>query len=253
MTGYAGEDTSLGVLTPEGVEFVLYPAGLPIRAFALGIDVLFQGAILIILLISAGIVGMVMGFWFTMIAAFLLNWFYHTFCEILFQGQSMGKRIMGIRVVRSDGSPVNPGASFLRNLLRFADTFLMLYLIAFLCMNISRGFRRIGDWAADTLVVYTAGVRGALKEPALNWLEDIKPLPPPRPLSHEEKQGVLLFARRYPRLGRARGDEIVRPWIETLRGDGEDENLDALSPSGYLLGMARWFMGGAVNSRGPSR
>jgi uncharacterized RDD family membrane protein YckC len=144
---YTKADSSLGVLTPEGIEFVLFPAGLPIRACAWGIDKLIQTLALIFLLLSGIFLKDLGGIWLQMLLAFGVEWFYHCVCELLFRGQSLGKRIMGIRVVRDDGSPVNPGASLLRNLLRFADSFLFLNLLAFTSMAAS-GFLAGGFPAA---------------------------------------------------------------------------------------------------------
>jgi hypothetical protein len=148
---------------------------------------------------------------------------------------------MGIRVVHSNGSPVGPGASFIRNLLRFADTFLSLYAIGLVCAAASPGFRRIGDWAADTLVVYTARSLPPAVQSRRAWLEQFPPVSPPRPLSYPEKQAVIMFARRYPLLGQARADEIACDFVNHLRGP---------SPEGggarYLLGIARKIGGDLV-------
>jgi uncharacterized RDD family membrane protein YckC len=247
MTGfdYRGADSSLGVQTPEGIEFVIFPAGFPIRACAWGIDCLIKGVLVIGLLVTANALHQVLGIWLYLIFNFILDWFYHVGFEVFGNGQTPGKRIMGIRVVRGDGSPVNPGASFLRNLLRFADGFLYLYLIAFLCMAGSTGFRRFGDWAADTLVVYTARNRlsarftsPALKQQAIPWLADIPAVVPLRPLDFEEKQGLLMFARRYPLLGKERADEIAKPWAAKLKQGDE-----SVSGSEYLLGIAHTLSG----------
>ena len=225
MTGFeqAHNDSSLVMQTPEGIEFVLYPAGFLIRGCAWAIDCLIQGIILLAIVIAAGILGSVVGMWILFLLIFALDWFYHAAFEIFFSGQSPGKKFMGIRVVCGDGSPVNPGASFLRNLLRFADTFLFLYIIVFVCMLVSPAFRRIGDWVGDTLVVYTAGARVPVRfllrdNNRLLWLEEIPPVVPPRKLKFEEKQAILSFARRYPLLGKARSDEIAKIWAAKLRG-----------------------------------
>ena len=259
MTGFerTGNDSSLGVQTPEGIEFALYPAGFLVRACAWAIDVFIQGALMLAVIITAEIFQVVLGLWFSLILIFVLGWFYHAAFEVFGRGQSPGKRSMGIRVVRSDGSPVNPGASFLRNLLRFADTFLFLYLIAFACMLFSPAFRRIGDWVADTLVVYTTHARSsgrfsspALRQPGMPWIAEIPMHSPPRKLDYEEKQAILSFARRYPLLGKARADEIAGVWVPKLGGAGwaksETEpagsGADA-SASAYLLGIAHTLGG----------
>jgi len=261
--GSSPADSALPVQTPEGIEFILYPAGLLIRACAWAIDCFFQGAVLIVIVIAGSLT---LGPWFFLILIFVLDWFYHTAFDVFCRGQSPGKRIMGIRVVRGDGSPVNPGASFLRNLLRFADTFLFLYLIAFLCMIVSPGFRRFGDWVADTLVVYTANTRlpARFSSPVLGrsgmpWLEDFPVVFPSGKLSYEEKQAILMFARRYPLLGKARSDEIAAIWAARLKAgistgsDGETGITDAFetSASAYILGIARTLGGGVTSDRSP--
>jgi uncharacterized RDD family membrane protein YckC len=243
MTGFerSRADTALGVQTPEGIEFIIYPAGLPIRACAWVIDGLIQGFFLLAIIIVMGLMSEALGVWFLLIILFALDWFYHTAFEVFCKGQSPGKRVMKIRVVRGDGSPVNPGASFLRNLLRIADSFMFLYLIVFICMLVSPGFRRLGDWAADTLVVYTEYARSPVKIGSFNnrvpqLLADFPMVFPSRKLVYEEKQALLMFARRYPLLGKARSDEIAGIWVPKLQ---EGQAPESEGDSAYLLGIAR--------------
>jgi hypothetical protein len=154
---------------------------------------------------------------------------------------------------------VNPGASFLRNLIRFADTFLFLCPIALVTMLLSRGYRRLGDWIADTLVVYTAQSLSVSALPALAFLpkDDKKSTALQRRsadgegivlpgLSGEEKQGILMFVRRYTLLGRARADEIAAPYVKALRGDDEMPDAGDLPPGAaadYLLAVSRRLVG----------
>jgi len=245
MIDHARLDSVLGVQTPEGIEYYLYPAGFAARACALAIDSLIQGLLVLIFIVFAGVLGRATGMWFLFILSFVINWFYHSAFDIFNCGQTPGKKIMGLRVVKGDGSPVNPGASFLRNLLRFADTFMFLYLIAFICMLVSPGFRRLGDWVADTLVVYADKAQSrfispALKRPDMPWLSDFPALSPSRRLDYEEKQAVLMFARRYPLLGKARSGEVAGIWVEELRPDGNDAPAEAV-----ILGIARTISGAA--------
>ena len=252
----SGNDTTLGALTPEGIEFVLFPAGLPVRACAYGIDKTIQWVFLIVVRLLSGLEG---GVWILLIINFCVDWFYHVFFELMFHGQSPGKYFMGIRVVRSDGVPVDGASSFLRNLLRFADTLFFLCPIALVAMAASPGFRRLGDWIGSTLVVYAPkaslgrrmrspeDVLGALASPA-SWLESVAPVIPARLLSPEEKQAVLMFARRYPLLGEARANEIARSWVHVLRGDslsGEKNTTEAppVPEAAYLLGIAKMLLG----------
>jgi uncharacterized RDD family membrane protein YckC len=256
MTGFerGHTDSSRVVTTPEGVEFVLYPAGLLVRICAGGIDLCAQGMILLVLVIGTYLAALgdraFTGTWLTMILMFGVDWFYHVAFELLGGGQSPGKRIFGLRVVQSDGSPVTPGASLLRNLLRFADTFMFLYLIVLVCMAASRGFRRLGDWAADTLVVYTSPSQVPVRRDPLPWISALPAVNPPRRLSYEEKQGILMFARRYPLLGKARGDEIARDYVEGLRGGAEASGHGTAGPAEYLLGIARRLSGDGTDGDG---
>ncbi|MDR1211604.1 MAG: RDD family protein [Spirochaetaceae bacterium] len=231
------QDTSFSVLTPEGIEFALYPAGLLIRVAACGIDSVVRFFLLLAVRLGVSMVASLTGRWFTMLLWFVISWFYHVFCEIMFRGQSIGKRVLGLRVVQSDGSPVGPGSSLLRNLLRFADNFMGLYYIALFSVTVSPGFRRPGDWAADTLVVYTANAQAPARRADIAWIDRFKKISPGRGLSYEEKQAILSFAGRYPLLGPDRAEELARIYVPSLP-DGPEENT-----AEYLLGIAHTLSG----------
>jgi len=237
---YANFDTSLKAITPEGVEFVLSPVGFPVRTLAYAIDISIQWTILIILYIVFSVLRNAFGVWMFYLMCFLIDWFYHVFFDIFFKGQSPGKRLMGIRVIRSDGSPIDPASSLLRNLLRFADTFFCLFSIAFISIAASSGFRRIGDWAGGTLVVYSSIAKNSPRSSLKALLEKYEPVNPSRPLSQNEKQAILNFARRYPLLGEARANEIAGLYVPYLK------NIDTVfnnSDSAYLIGIARKLSG----------
>jgi uncharacterized RDD family membrane protein YckC len=268
--GYSPADSILGVQTPEGIEFALFPAGLPVRSCAYVIDKAIQWVFDIGLLIIMEFLGEAAGIWIILLLLFCVDWFYHVIGEVFFRGQTPGKKIMGIRVVGSDGSPVGGGASFLRNLLRFADTFMFFYPIALVCMSASRAFRRIGDWAAGTLVVYTShSLAPPPQRPGGHslsdaWFRNLDPVIPPRPLSGEEREALMVFARRYPLLGEARADEIARPFAAFLEcsgrtadgisADSRDRNNSGGvsrfevpgSAAAFLLGIARGAAGGIL-------
>jgi uncharacterized RDD family membrane protein YckC len=241
-------DSGVVVESPEGIEFTLFPAGPLIRGCAWAVDLAVQWGIITIITIVSDFFQGEGGSWMLLLLLFCVDWFYHTLWEIFCRGQSPGKLLLGIRVLRGDGSPVNPGASFLRNLLRFADTFLFLCPVALLSMLLSRGFRRLGDWAGDTLVVYTSQSLAVSSFPAL-----ASPAPGAGLsaggggiLSGEEKQGILMFLRRYPLLGRARADEIALPLAEALRGSAEEGPENPPLPGGaaaYLLDIGKRLLG----------
>jgi uncharacterized RDD family membrane protein YckC len=230
-------DSSLKALTPEGIEFVLYPAGLPVRTLAYAIDKTMQWVIILVSTITISLLRESMGIWLALILNFLVDWFYHVICELSFRGQSLGKRMTGIRVVKNDGSPVDPSSSFLRNLLRFADTFFFFFPIAFISIAASRGFKRIGDWAGGTLVVYSSMAKNNPRSSLSLVLEKYEPISPSRPLCGDEKEAVINFARRYPLLGEARANEIAGIYAPYLKED------DSLTDAAFLLGVARKLSG----------
>jgi uncharacterized RDD family membrane protein YckC len=244
MEGKRQSDTSIIVQTPEGIEFTLYPAGILIRICSYVIDLFIQGVLSIAaMIIFANAFAEIFGAWLMFLYMFLLNWFYHVLCELCFKGQSPGKKIMGIRVVRSNGSPINPGASFVRNLLRFADTFMGFFIIALSCMTVSPGFRRIGDLAADTIVVYTINSLAPTRTSSMAWLAKYEKIIPPRVLSQYEKQNIILFAKRYPLLGELRANEIAKKYAEDLYHCFYQSLPENFSSAAYLLGIARTLSG----------
>ena len=76
---------------------------------------------------------------------------YYVFCEAA-TGATLGKRMVGIRVVGEDGEPITFAASLVRNLLRVVDA-LFFYLVGFLFAVMSSRGQRLGDRAAHTIVV----------------------------------------------------------------------------------------------------
>jgi uncharacterized RDD family membrane protein YckC len=76
---------------------------------------------------------------------------YYVVCEAA-TGATLGKRLVGIRVVGEDGEPVTFGAAVVRNLLRLVDA-LFFYLVGFLFAVTSTRGQRLGDRAAHTVVV----------------------------------------------------------------------------------------------------
>jgi uncharacterized RDD family membrane protein YckC len=88
-------------------------------------------------------------------------WGYFILCEMIWNGQSIGKRRLGLRVVRVGGRPVNLTASLVRNLLRIVD---LLLLVGIGFMIVDARSRRLGDIAAGTLVIREASRGGRSKD-----------------------------------------------------------------------------------------
>lgn len=142
------------VVTPEYVEIVLTPAGLGSRFLAITIDSLLTVLLplLAVRLLEPGLrpgtaaaLGMTVQFFFTFA--------YHVYFETRQQGRTIGKRALKLRVVDSRGLPVTAAQSLVRNAVRALDSLPLLYAVGGLAALIDLNGRRLGDLAADTLVV----------------------------------------------------------------------------------------------------
>ena len=143
----------LTIATPEGVSLDLTLAGLGSRAIAGAIDLLlkavFVGLLMIVLLALLGIDGA-----FVLVPAIGMTMLvYDVVFETLAAGRTPGKRMSGLRVVRSSGRPVDLTASAIRNALRLLDGLPLSYLPTIVSILLTRRNQRPGDLAADTVVI----------------------------------------------------------------------------------------------------
>lgn len=139
--------------TPEGVALQLTLAGLGSRAIAGGIDLVFKGLLalaeLLVLTTAFGDVGFVVVF----PVAALSMLVYNVLFETLGGGRTPGKRIAGLRVVRSGGRPVDFRASMVRNAVRLIDGITLSWLPTMVSIVVTRRNQRPGDLAAGTVVI----------------------------------------------------------------------------------------------------
>ena len=90
---------------------------------------------------------------FLMIMVFVLRWFYYAFFEVVMEGQSPGKKLMRIRVIKDNGDPLDFETIIFRNFLRIVDDFPIIPLLGGFIALIDSQSRRIGDLVANTIVV----------------------------------------------------------------------------------------------------
>ena len=83
----------------------------------------------------------------------LIAWSYFILLEWLWQGQTIGKRLFGLRVIRDDGAPAGFIAVLIRNLLRVIDFLPALYGVGLVSVIVTSRSQRLGDIAAGTYVV----------------------------------------------------------------------------------------------------
>lgn len=196
------QDTTRTYETPEGVTLEFRVAGPVPRALALAFDTAIRFGIYYVSAIVLTTLG-ALGFSLFLIWMFLLEWFYPVFFEVVWNGATPGKKALGLKVVNDNGTPVGWGSSTIRNLLRAADFFPLFYGFGLTAMLLNRDFKRLGDMAAGTLVIYRPKSGQTLNIPAT------PPVPPPLPLSLTEQRAILDFAERGQWLSTERSEELA--------------------------------------------
>lgn len=225
-------DTIVSAETPEGILLELRPAGLAARCYAFLIDGLIKLGVIYVLGILAVFAGGV-GLGITLILLFALEWLYPVIFELSRWAATPGKRALGLKVVMDNGLPVTPAASLTRNLLRFADFLPLLYGFAVASLLLRRDFKRLGDIAAATLVVYRS--RPAAKIAS----SDIPPLAPALAIAPADQAAIIALAARAPRLTAERLDELAA-LAASVSGDGGNSGPQVTR---RVLAVAQWFLG----------
>jgi uncharacterized RDD family membrane protein YckC len=162
----------LSVETPESVAFAYELAGLGSRGIAFAID---SAVLAAIILAEAVVIGgvffavyyfvrgnllMTAGPWVlagALVLVFVTYWGYFVFGEVARGGRTVGKRALGIRVVRDDGARVGLVDALIRNFLRLVDALPGSYAIGIVSVLLTRKRKRLGDILAGTVVVIDTG------------------------------------------------------------------------------------------------
>ncbi len=156
-------DRTLDVSTPESIEFSYELAGVGSRFLAVALDLLVQIGIVVLFLwglwlafgrcgVRCGAAGK-LGEALLVAAMFLIFFGYFVFFEALWNGQTPGKKALGIRVVRDGGFPLDWTASLIRNLIRVGEAMAAFYAVSAVVAVLSPLNKRVGDFAAGTIVV----------------------------------------------------------------------------------------------------
>jgi len=155
----------LKIDTPEQIALELPLAGIGSRFLAMVIDTLIQAALYLItaiififtlpvgssvLMFLPRLIGPAMA----VFILFAIYWGYFAIFEILWKGQTPGKRYAGIRVIKESGRPINAFEAIGRNLMRAVDGLPGIYGVGLVCMMCNRQSRRLGDFVAGTVVVH---------------------------------------------------------------------------------------------------
>ena len=162
-------ERNVSVRTPESIAFYYELAGLGSRFLAVAIDSVIQTLIVIAVFLlmvwaspGAAALGKILGLSDTTVQAieyaivivliFLVYTGYFVAFETLWNGQTPGKRVIGIRVVRDGGYPITFMDAVIRNLIRDVEA-LLVYVPSIVSTLVSPQNKRLGDLAAGTIVV----------------------------------------------------------------------------------------------------
>jgi len=230
-------DTSVRLVTPERVEFSYTLAGPFRRAISYLIDTLVLSILIAVGVITSLVLtlGSPSGFGPILAIGFFLIWGYGAFCEGMFNGQTVGKKALGIRVMTVEGVPITGTQAALRNLIGAVDgPYPFLYMIGLTSMVLTSRFQRLGDLAAGTMVVVEESRFGsAVPRVEAGAFGNLPSLLPLRVTAGSEMARALSdYVRRRARFGRDRREEIARHLAEPLR---ERYSLPPDAPSDAVL------------------
>ncbi|HVC00225.1 MAG TPA: RDD family protein [Candidatus Dormibacteraeota bacterium] len=160
----------LTIETPEQTSLEFSLAGIGSRFLALATDTAIQIVFLLVLVTAAfslipvaRLAGM-LSLWAIaglIIGAFLIYEGYFAFFEAVWNGQTPGKRLAGLRVIKDDGRPIGVYDAVARNLMRIVDQMPGIYAVGIVVMLFSKQSKRLGDHVAGTVVVHEKTLEGA--------------------------------------------------------------------------------------------
>ncbi|HZQ10665.1 MAG TPA: RDD family protein [Anaerolineae bacterium] len=153
------------VETPENIRFGYDIADIGSRFLAIFIDTLIQSTIYILLFIAVAFLAAQLSDLplprpvndflavVVILVLFLIQFGYFLFFEIILNGQTPGKRLFHLRVIKDNGQPLSALDTIIRNIVRIIDYFPFLYGVGLVTMFLNVRAKRLGDYAAGTIVV----------------------------------------------------------------------------------------------------
>ena len=249
---------SVTIVTPENITVTYQLAGVASRFLAFAIDFVIQ----LVLYLA--------GSWFFRLAAsgfqagglsvgdivsaagiifaFLIIFAYASVFEMLWGGRTPGKRLLGLRVIRDGGYPINLTSSAIRNVLRFLDIgllpappLLLFGLPGIISIFLSPQYKRLGDWAAGTLVIVETGVSpfitvrsaGDISPQTQELMQQVRNLDR---IGADEYKAIRRYTERRvtwePRVQAALAERLARPILAKMEID---------PPIAFQLQYAAWL------------
>lgn len=212
----------LTIETPEQIslEYALASAGS--RFLAIAIDTLIEFAIALVLFLVGYFIVVVAfgagqsGVWIVaalVLIGFTLFYGYFAIFEAVWNGQTPGKRMVGLRVITLSGRPLGPMESIIRNLLRIVDQMPAFYAVGIVSVFVTAKHQRLGDLAAGTVVVHEQSLQRS-EHPSL--IPAGAPLGAHR-LQAAEVEAIETFLKRRDDLPGWRRDTTARELARHLR------------------------------------
>jgi uncharacterized RDD family membrane protein YckC len=225
-------DSRIEIVTPENIAFEYVLAGPFRRLPAFLIDVFIRAAALFVIFVACmffSVIGATsIGLGMFLIIWFALSWFYGGLFETLWNGQTPGKRLLGLRVLSIDGQPINALQAVLRNVLRDVDAQPMVgfgagfaipfYMLALVAMASNNRFQRLGDLASGTIVVVEkrSQLRGLAAMTQREVVAFAQNLPVNFAASRAMSQALSIYVARRELFSPPRRFEIARTLAEPL-------------------------------------
>lgn len=208
-------DFDVAILSPEKAILTYRVAGLGSRVLAHLVD-----CVILALCVGAGCMGiayvfarmdMEFGTGMILFISFILPFLYFVLFEGLWNGQTIGKKMAGVRVRMTDGTPITFLAALGRNIMRPADMLPGLYFLGVLAMFTNTKAQRIGDLISNTMVCYerrpvpnfVAAPHAAGIHPLEQYVGDL------RGMTLEEYNALRRFADRFPELSQTIQERLL--------------------------------------------
>jgi uncharacterized RDD family membrane protein YckC len=178
-TTTADTPDAVRIMTPEQVAITLPLAGVGTRLLAALLDALVMVAVILAALIAIAFLGSAIALQprgvaagsvlgaFTLLFLFGFVFAYYAGLELLWDGQTVGKRALKLRVLRDDGTPVDAASVLARTVVRLVDFLPVGYLVGLVSMVADGRARRLGDIVGGTIVVREWDSAPTLREIAI--------------------------------------------------------------------------------------
>ncbi len=153
--------STLQITTPEGITFSLNLAGPVTRFLAWVVDLFCIWGLTMItgpLIALLGLISFDLASSLTILSYFIIQIGYGIVLEWFWRGQTLGKRLLKLRIMDVQGLHLQFSQIVIRNLLRAVDSLPIFYFVGGVSCLISHRAQRLGDIAANTIVVRSAPI-----------------------------------------------------------------------------------------------